>query len=736
VIAMGIQLAGALREAHAGGVIHRDLKPSNVLVTEDGDVKVLDFGLALLRSEASPTQSAVKLEGTVQYIAPEVLRGGMPDERSDIYSLGAVLYEMATGRAPHSTENFAQMVESILYKPPVPPEQIVPGLSASLVGIIKQALANIPANRYQSAADLRADLVRLQSGTQLDLPRVSRRNRRRWTVALVVALPILAMVLLLLTKKLRFPAILPQKKVVAVLPFEPIGDAPENRALSRGLTELITVRLAQASQRYGIEVIPASEIRSQEITSADQARQRLGANLVVEGSWDFGSQQRIMYALVDAEKSRNLNAAVVRADLGDVYSAENSVLQQLLGMLDVELGQSASSPEPAQPNAYQSFVRGRGYLWDYQNPDSLDHAIDLFKTAIEGDPKFAEAYASLGEAYWRKYENTKDVTFVELATHACNRAETLNRNISEVHSTLGLIYRGTGRYADAVRSFQEALKLDRNNDTAYRGLAASYEAKGEYDKAESTYRQAIAARPDYWGGYHDLGVYYFRRGNFENAANEFQREMDLAPDNVRAYTDLGAVYYLQNKIGKARELYLKSIQLQPNYRAYANLGTLEFFDQNYQQAALMFEKARDMNDRDYRIWHHLAASYDWSGQKGKAANAFQKAADLVTEQLKVNPNDISLKLTLADCYSKLGRTPEAERLLAQTVPGIEDAHNSILAAQIYEQIGQRSKALAWVATAAKQGYSLREIERDPTLASLRQDHRFTTIERQLSGGKE
>jgi tetratricopeptide (TPR) repeat protein/TolB-like protein/predicted Ser/Thr protein kinase len=725
VIALGLQLAGALREAHAGGVIHRDLKPANILITADGDAKVLDFGLALLRSENSPTQSAVKLEGTVQYIAPEVLRGGIPDERSDVYSLGAVLYEMATGRPPHASESFAQLVESILYKTPVPPELIVPSLSASLVAIIKHALANVPTNRYQSAAEIRADLVSLQSGSVLDIPRIFAPHRRWLRAAFAIGLSFVALLLLWIGSKVRLTHLLPQRKVIAVLPFEPIGEAPENRALSRGLTELITVRLAQASQRYGFEVVPSSEIRAQEITSADQARKKLGASLVVEGSWDFSTQQRIMYALVDADNHRNLNAAVVRADTGDVYAAENTVLQELLVMLDVEFGQIPPT-EPAQPEAYQSFVRGRGFLWDYQNADSLQRAIALFKSAIDADPQFAEAYASLGEAYWRKYEDTRDSKYVELAIGACNRAASLNRNISEVHSTLGLIYRGTGKQADAVKSFREALRLDPNNDTASRGLAASYESLGDFAKAEATYRQAIAARPDYWGGYHDLGVFFYRRGQLDAAAGEFQREIQLAPDNVRAYTDLGGIYYLQNRFDEARGLFLKSIDLQPNYRAYSNLGTMDFFERKYADAAANFEQALKFSDADGRVWRNLAWSYYWAGSQAKAATAFRHAEKTFEDQLKINPKDTATMIALADCYSVTGENGQAESLLAKALPSATDAESAFRAVEIYEKLGKRDQALAWLQTAINRGYVLAEIEKDPSLSALRKDPRYSS----------
>jgi serine/threonine-protein kinase len=727
VIKLGLQLAGALREAHAGGVIHRDLKPSNILLTSDGDVKVLDFGLALLRSETSPTQSQVKLEGTVQYIAPEVLRGGMPDERADIYSLGAVLYEMATGRPPHASESFAHIVESILYKTPVPPEQIVPSLSASLVGIIKRALANVPTNRYQSAAELRADLVALQSGTVLDIPRGFAPHRRWLRAALAIGLPLIALLLLWIGSKVHLSHLLPQKKVIAVLPFEPIGEAPENRALSRGLTELITVRLAQSSRRYGFEVVPASEIRTQEITSADQARQKLGASLVVEGTWDFGTQQRIMYSLVDADNHRNLNATVVRADLGDVYSAENTVLERLLGMLDAEFGQSTSI-EPAQPQAYQAYVRGRGYLWDYQNPDSLERATKLFQSAIDADPKFAEAYASLGEAYWRHYEETKDPQWVDRAIQTCNEAVKLDDQLSRVHSTLGLIYSGTGRDANAVREFKRAIELDATNDTAARGLGASFESLKEPSKAEAAYKQAIEVRPDYWGGYHELARFYYRQGDLNAAAHGFEREIQLAPDNTRAYTDLGGIYYLQGRYPAARDLYLTSIKIQPNYRAYSNLGTLEFFQHNYKNAAANFVAALKLNDSDGRVWRNLGASYFWSGERDKAREAYQRASTLLEKQLAVNPKDQALQIALADCYAMTDQKAKAELGVKSALSGPDlGAEDSYRVASIYEQLGERERALQWLDKSLQQGYSMTEVENDPTLAQLRNDSGYKKL---------
>ena len=732
VISLGQQLAAALREAHSCGVIHRDLKPGNVVLTSDGEAKILDFGLALLQNEAMDTISKVKLEGTVQYIAPEVLRGGIPDERSDVYALGAVLYEMATGRAPHARESFADMVESILHKELVPPEQVQPTISASMSHVIKRALESNPELRYQSAGDLRSDLLMMQSGTAIDLPllRPSMPSRKKlwYRIGFALLLPVMAILLLWLGGKHTLWPSMPQKKVIAVLPFEAISGGAENQALSRGLTDLVTVRLAQVGREYGFEVIPASEVRTHEIASAEQAREKLGANLVVEGSWDFSGQHRIMYALVDTERHRNIDAAVVRVDVGDIFSAENSVLQKLLGMLDVEMrAKPSQETTPAKPDAYQYYVRGRGFLWDYQNPNSLDRAIALFNMATESDANFALAQAGLGEAYWRRFEDTKDPKWVQMALGACQRASSINRELSPVHSTLGLIYHGTGKQQDAVIEFEDALRLDPTNDTASRGLAASYESLGDVAKAEATYRKAIDLRPDYWGGYHELGVFYYRRGNLDKAAEEFKRVIDKVPDNVRGYSDLGGIYYLQNRYAEARKMFQDSLKIQPNYRAYSNLGTLDFFDQKYADAANDFEQALKINDRDGRIWRNLGWSYYWGGQRDKANGAFQRAADLLEQQLKVNAKDASVMILAADCYSMTGEKGKAESLLASGLTLSTDAESAFRAVEIYEKLGKRDAALNWLGKAVQRGYVISEIEKDPSLAELRKDPKYSKI---------
>lgn len=738
IVDIGLQLASALEEAHAQGVVHRDLKPGNVIVTAGGQVKVLDFGLARLLPLPDATTvggltDAPAAAGTLPYVSPEQLCGSQPDQRCDLYALGVVLYEMAAGRPPYQHAAVGALVAAILHQEAPPVRSVNPEVSVELQAIVHKAIEKDAALRYQNAHDVKVDLQRLKAG-RTAAPRPAPHPRpagaRRWR-------PWAAGVLLALLlggyyagrRASHGPGRGEQRKVLAVLPFEAVGGSRENEALCRGLTDLLTAHLAQVSQAYGVEVVPASEVKKEGVSSATDARRKLGVNLIVEGSWNFAGGNQIVFDVVDAQSRRELNAQVINADLSNLWSSERDVVSGLLRMLEVQLHPQQDAPDlPAHPDAYQYYVRGRGYLLDYQNGDSLRSAVVLFQRALDVDPRFALAYAGLGEAYWRQFEATRDQTQVQRAIDASRRAAELDGRLAPVRTTLGLVYQGTGRYQEAAAEFQRALESDATSDAAARGLASAYEAMGRTAEAEDTYKRAIAIRRDYWGGYSSLGQLYFKLGRYADAAAQFRRVIDLAPENVRGYTNLGAVYAAQARYADAAAQFQKAVSIQPDYRAYSNLGYVYFSLGRYGDAARVYESAVKLNAHDYRPWLYLADAYDRApGEPGRARQAFEKAAALIEQQRAVNARDITLVTDLADCYSMLGRTSEALALLRRTLASAPDAHQMFRAAEIYTQAGDRDAALVWLTKAIRGGYPVSDVRLDPTFTPLRDDARYKRL---------
>jgi tetratricopeptide (TPR) repeat protein len=733
-----IQLASALEEAHKQGVIHSDLKPANILITPSGQVKVLDFGLARLLTAEGLSDTAsdnLTIPGTLPYLAPEQLSGSQEiDSRSDLYSLGVVLYEMATGRRPHTETSVASLLAAILHREPAAVRSLNPAISPDLETIIRKAMDKDAALRYQSARELKVDLQRLVSGRKLEsVPAPRPATAREWLTPALVALLVLALGVGLVTlrrKNSGVPATTP--RVVAVLPFDAVGGNRDNQVLCRGLTDLLTTRLTQISKQYGVEVVPASEVRTQGVNSISDARQKLGVSLAVEGSWDFASNQ-VMYSLVNAQSRRNLNAESIRADVSNLFSVEREVADGLLKMIAGELRPELQKPLPsdsaAHPDAYQYYVRGVGYLQEYQNASSLEAAVTLFHSALDRDPAFAPAYAGTAEAYWRLFQETKNESWIPKAIEACRRAAELNSHLAPVHTTLGLIYQGQGKYDEAVKEFQRALALDATSDAAYRGLASSYEAIGKNKEAEAAYRQAIEMRKDYWGGYSALGAFYSKTARYDDAAAQFRRVIELAPENVRGYTNLGGIYFLQGKLRDAEELFQKSLSIEPNYRAYSNLATTFFSEGRYAEAAQLFEKALQLNDRVARVWRNLGDAYYWTpDERAKAGPAYRRAVELLNAQRKIDPQDPKLMVELALCDIMLSKQTDAIELIRRARE-LSPSNPEILfrTAEIYQQSGDHAKAVDWLSQAIRSGYSVADIQHDPTLQGLREDPRFKQL---------
>jgi len=462
-----------------------------------------------------------------------------------------------------------------------------------------------------------------------------------------------------------------------------------------------------------------------------EAHKLFGVNLTVTGSLQrVDDTFRLILNLVDAKNLRQLNSAVIDVKAVDVSALQEKSVTQLLAMLDLELNPGTrkviEAGTTSVAGAYQFYLEGRGYLQRYENTENVDAAISLFKLSVKEDSLYALAHAGLGEAYWRKYENLKDVRWVELATRECEQAYGLNSDLAPVNVILGMIHAGTGRYEEAVQNFQRALKSDPTNAAAYRGLARAYEAQKLLGKAESTYKRAIELKPDYWAGYNELGTFYYRHERYQEAASQFQQVVRLTPDNYRGYNNLGAIYYLLERWKDAREMFEKSFSLHSSYSVASNLGTLYFIEGKYADATRRYESALIINNSDYLIWGNLASAYYWTpGERQKAQNYYHRAIDLAEEQRKINPHDADVISDLAGYYAMTGDSESALSLLQQSLEmSPNDAQIMYRAGTTYEQLGERENAIYWIIKAMESGYSKSEIEHQPELRKLLADARF------------
>ena len=760
-VEIAIEIGLGLEEAHSRQIVHRDIKPSNIMLTSNGSVRIVDFGLAQVMNARTASQSGIT--GTYSYMSPEQSSEGVVDPRTDIWALGIILAEMLTGRNPFEHSTFAATLLAILNERP----QGIDTLSPALQHVIYRALAKQPDSRYQRCSEMLFDLEAVLpelSEDPVDTPartssrkdassRVasSKTNMRRvikeasrpsWTApaepsrkSLPWVIAASALLLLVVAAGLLLPVLRiksrsklneTSERHIVVLPFDNIGNNPENAVLVDGLMDSLAGKLANLEVGdQALWVVPTSEVRRRQITEPEDALKQLGANLAVKGSVERdGKTVHLNVNLIDANHLRMIGSAQIEDQAGDLSTMEDEAVAKLAGLMKITVSASAlrNTGGSVNPAAYMGYLTALGYMQRWDKPGNLDLAMKALRDSVQTDPRFALGYAQLGEAYRLKYQLDSNKNWLDEAEANSNKAAELDDRLPSVYVTLGRIHSAAGKRNLALHEFQQALDIDPRDAAALAGLASAYEESGRVKDAEAAYIKAAALRPDDWDGYNNLGNFYDRQSKYADAIAQYQRALQLTPDNAQVLLNLGGEYLSMGdpKLYSAAEQALKkSIALSPTYPAYSNLGILYMMQQKYPEAAMATEKALQLNDRDYTVWGNLLGAYKWMKDDAKAAAAEKRMQPLAEEAVRLKPQDAAARSTLAVLHALMN---EKDKALSEVQTSLalapDDPQILVNTADVYQLMGDPKRAKEYLQRALGKGLTMDQAKTDPYLQSI------------------
>ncbi|MGE5861462.1 MAG: protein kinase domain-containing protein [Ignavibacteria bacterium] len=549
---IAIQIAEGLATAHKKGIIHRDIKSGNVMITKDGKVKIMDFGLAKIGGGIQITKIGSTI-GTIAYMSPEQARGDEIDNRSDIWSLGVILYEMLSGKLPYRGDFEQAVIYSILNEEPDSISSIRKDIPLKLELVIQKILNKNPVLRYQSAEEFLKELKELQNKT------VQAKSET--------------------------------DKTIAVLPFENISPDKETDYFADGLTEELIINLSRIKE---VSVVGRTNSMRFKGTNKDvnTIGRELGVRYIMTGSVrKFMDDLRISVQMIEVNKGIQLWGETYKGKLADIFDIQEKVSKEIADAMMLKLSPVEKVELTKKPTlnaeAFDCYLRGRNFLLN-RTKNNLDFAILLFEKAVELDSRFAAAYAGLGEAYGAMYRDfDRQEVWLDKALEVSLKALMYDSSLSEAYASLGLAYFGKSELDQALAATKKAIELDPNNSNAYWILSRIYHSTDHDKQAIEALEKVVSINPSFFTAYDDLEMYLERIGDLEKYKNVLQTVISIVPKYLiqhpeDTYRRMAYAVTLA-KVGKTKEAKMegdKALELSPDdpimmyYGAclYARLG--------------------------------------------------------------------------------------------------------------------------------------------------------------------
>jgi serine/threonine protein kinase/tetratricopeptide (TPR) repeat protein len=648
------QVCEGLSEAHRLGVVHRDLKSNNIMIDKEGNVRIMDFGIA--RSlEAKGITGAGVMIGTPEYMSPEQVEGKEVDQRSDVYSLGAILYEMVIGRVPF--EGDTPFTIGMKHKGEIPqgPKELNAQVPDDLNRVILRCLEKDKEKRYQSADELRIALIAMDKKTPTrektpsirkikttTIEKAKQKNLIIFASAIVIAIFAIAAGIFFLTRPSE------EIKSIAVLPLQNLSNDPEQEYFADGMTERLISELAKISGlQKVISRMSVMQYKKVQKPMPEIARE-LNVDAVVEGSvLIIENRVRITAQLIHAPTDRHLWSEDYEHDLKDILSLQREVAKDIAREINVQLNpeeeKHLSATLQIKPEAYQAYLKGLFY-WNKRTGEDLKKAITHFEKTIEEEPEYALAHVGLADCYnlISVYGNVHSKESFPKAKKAAQKAISLDETLGEAHNSLAYaICRYDWDLAEAEREYKRAIDLNPNYATSHFWYSELLMIQGRYDEAFLEMSLALELDPVSLIINASLGILYNYARQPTKAVEQCLKTLEMDPNFAHAHSALSLAYALLNKFPEAFDEAKKAMELSGRTSLYlSTLGWSYAQAGRHDEANEVIEELKALSDTNYVFPFHIGLVYVGLGENDRALKWFERAVEERSEFLvfiKTNP---------------------------------------------------------------------------------------------------
>jgi len=620
------QIAAGLQAAHEKGVTHRDIKSANIMVTDAGQVKIMDFGLAKIGAGAQLTKEHSTL-GTAAYMSPEQARGEAVDHRTDIWSFGVVLYEMFTGQLPFTGDYEQAVMYAIAHEEPDYPDTLL----ADLKSILKKALAKDPAHRYQSISEMLADLR--STDTDLKTNRGKVGDAGGWPRGLTYLVAVAGLLLLCLAGWLFRPKGDSEQTIdsIAVLPLANLSGDPAQEYFSSGMTEALITDLSKISALKVISRTSVMQYKDAKKPLPEIARE-LGVKAIIEGSvMRDGDRVRITAQLIEAQTDRHLWAKSYERNLTDIFALQRDIAQAIAVEVRVTLtpGEQQQLQEVKQidPAAYEAYLKGVYHDTKY-NPSDFLKSLDYFSIAVEKEPGFALGYVGIVRACTGLMD-IGGLPFSELypkAKAALEKALQIGDSMAEVYGIQGRFkFIAEWDWAGAEDAFQKSLELNPNVADTYFDYTSFLIAMDRGDEALEMINKARSLDPLNAGTNNDVGWINYCVRRYDEAIREYRNNLEMYPDFVMSHRELGSVYVKKAMFTEAIQSVQRAVDLERSSYNLAHLSLVNAHAGQRNEALEILEELRSAQQKEQLPSYEFAMIYAALGDANEAFRWLEKS---------------------------------------------------------------------------------------------------------------